>query len=253
MKRLTAYSISTLALIFTTLPTTVHALPQAEFDKLMESYLSKDENIETIYKSLQRFAQKREAEMRQDAAKREAEQLEEQFKNPVKVDLGKSPVKGNPNAKITIIEFSDFQCPYCKRGAEVMEEIAKMYPNDVKISFKNLPLPFHPQARPAAKAALAAHAQGKFWEMHKELFANQQALNDKLYPELAKKLKLDVEKFKKDMASDAVEKQVDEDMEIASKHGINGTPGYFVNGVLVSGARPAQDFKVVIDRWLAKK
>ncbi|MCB0317866.1 MAG: thioredoxin domain-containing protein [Bdellovibrionales bacterium] len=149
-----------------------------------------------------------------------------------------------------MVEFSDFQCPYCKRGADTMAEVLKAYPNDVNLVFKNLPLPFHKQAGPAAKAALAAGKQGKFWEMHDRLFNNQQRLSAGFYEEQAKDLGLDVEKFKTDLNDPELEKQLKADMDLAQKHGISGTPGFFVNGVEVRGAMPVDHFKGIIDRWL---
>ena len=109
---------------------------------------------------------------------------------------------------------------------------------------------FHKQAKPAAAAALAAGEQGKFWEMHDALFNNQRSLSPTFYEEQAEKLGLDVDKFKKDMESEAIQKQIDEDVKLAGKHGISGTPGFFVNGVAVKGAYPLDHFKKIVDRWL---
>jgi len=231
-------------------PSTSKAAPESAFDKQMETYLSSDENVKKIGDALERYFQKKRDEQQQEAAKSEQERIEGQFKNPVKVDIGSSPVRGEPSAKVTIVEFSDFQCPFCQRGASIMEDVLKAYPKDVKIAFKNLPLPFHEKAKPAAKAALAAQKQGKFWEMHDLLFKNQSALGDDLFVKFATDLGLDVEKFKADMASPEVAKTIEDDAELARKLGVNGTPGFFVNGVLVSGAQPLPAFKAIIDRWL---
>ena len=133
-----------------------------------------------------------------------------------------------------------------------MKELAAAYPEKVKVSFKHLPLPFHPEAKPAAIASIAAHRQGKFWEMHDKLFENQGSLGADLYSKLAKDLCLDVAKFEADLKDPAVAKQVDEDAALATKLGIRGTPGYFVNGVQVRGAQPLPKFKQLVDRWLAK-
>jgi protein-disulfide isomerase len=226
-------------------------LTDAQFEKHMSQYLTKDENVKVFAEALERhFNSKRENEQKA-AAQREMDELESQFKNPVKIDIGSSPVIGPKDAKITIVEFSDFQCPYCQRGADSMKELLKMYPKDVKVVFKNLPLPFHQEAKPAAIAALAAGEQGKYWEMHDELFANQSSLGEELYIKLAEKLGLKMDKFKADLKSDKLAKMVDADAELATKHGVKGTPGFFVNGVQVRGARPAAYFKTIIDRWLA--
>lgn len=220
------------------------------FEKDMDAYLAKDENVKKVGDALERYFQKKRDEAQQQAMKSEQERMDNQFKNPVKVDIGSSPVRGNASAKVTIVEFSDFQCPFCQRGANTMEEVLKEYPNDVKLVFKNLPLPFHEKAKPAAKAALAAGKQGKFWEMHDQLFKNQGALGDELFAKLAQDLSLDMAKFKADMESPEIAKVVDDDAELARKVGVNGTPGFFVNGVLVSGAQPLPAFKAIIDRWL---
>lgn len=221
-----------------------------EFASSMDRYLADDKNLEKISDALERFFKKKRDEQEKTAAEAEVKELEEQFKNPIKVDPGNSPARGDKNAKITIVEFSDFQCPYCQRAASTMEELMKEYPNQIKLVFKNMPLPFHSEAEPAAKAALAAHEQGKFWEMHDELFANQQRLGAATYEELAKKIGLDVEKFKRDMNDPKLQKAIEEDKELGKKLGVQGTPGFFVNGVQVRGARPAPYFKNIIDRWL---
>jgi len=226
-------------------PLTVSAQSnEKDFEKLMDAYLKSDKGPENIASAIQTHFQKKQ----QDGAKNE---LETAFKNPVKVDIGNSPTLGPKDAKVTIVEFSDFQCPFCTRGKQTMDEVMKMYPKDVKLVFKNLPLPMHPEAVPSAKAALAANKQGKFWEFHDALFANQAKLNEAFYLEQAKTLGLDVEKFKVDMASEEIAKQVKDDAELGNKLGINGTPGFFVNGVPVKGAYPVPHFKMIIDRVLA--
>lgn len=225
-------------------------IKETEFEAMMDKYLTTEKGQEKIGSSMETYFRKRQ-EM---AAKKQEElmkgQIEEQFKNPVKIDAGKSPAKGPAEAKVTIIEFSDFQCPYCSKGRDTMEALLKEYPKDVKVVFKNLPLPFHPEAMPAAKAALAAHRQGKFWEMHDSLFANQQKLAAEFYDSEASRLGLDVEKFKKDMESKEIEEEVKADAALAAQHGIQGTPGFFVNGVAVKGAYPVEHFKEIVDRWL---
>ena len=229
----------------------VAATPADEaFAKSMEAFLTRDENVEKVGTALERYFNKKRDEQAQQAAKAEEQQLEDQFKNPIKVDIGSSPVRGDANAKVTVVEFSDFQCPFCQRGAKTMEDLLKEYPKDVKVVFKNLPLPFHPQARPAAKAALAAGEQGKFWEMHDMLFQNQSNLTDEGFIEFAKKIGLDVEKFKTDMKKPEYDKQIDADTAVGQQLGVQGTPGFFVNGVLVRGARPLPFFKTIVDRWL---
>jgi protein-disulfide isomerase len=134
-----------------------------------------------------------------------------------------------------------------------MDDIVKAYGDKVRVVFKNLPLSFHKNAEPAARAALAANKQGKFWEMHDAFFNNQRGLNEEFYMTTAKNIGLNVDKFKADMNSDEIKKQVQADMELAKKHGVSGTPGFSVNGVMVRGAYPLDHFKGIIDRWLAQK
>ena len=224
-----------------------------EFEAALKKYLESEEGQTTVGSTVESYFQKKQAQAKQQQAKKRAEQLEEQFKNPIKIDAGNSPSKGPADAKVTIIEFSDFQCPYCSRADKTIKQVLEAYPKDVKVVFKNLPLGFHKQAEPAARATLAAHKQGKFWEMHDALFANQKGLSEDLYMKQAEKLGLDMDKFKADYNSDAIKKQVQEDAKLAAQHGITGTPGFFVNGVAVRGAYPFDHFKMIIDRWLKEK
>jgi protein-disulfide isomerase len=225
-------------------------ISEKDFSASMEKYLQSDAGLTKVGSAMEKYFQKKQQEAMKAQEDQAKADLEDQFKNPVKVEVGKSPVKGPANAKITIIEFSEFQCPYCKRGRDSMDEVLKAYPKDVKVVFKHYPLPFHKEAEPAAKAAWAAQQQGKFWEFHDIMFNKQDQLGMDLYLATAKELKLDEAKFKADMNSEAAAKQVKEDAEIGSKNGIQGTPGFFVNGVAVKGAYPASHFKTIIDRWL---
>lgn len=164
------------------------------------------------------------------------------------------PTWGNEEALVTIIEFSDFQCPYCSRVNPTLKQVKEEYPDDVKIVFRQHPLPMHKQAPAAARAAIAAHKQGKFWEMHDLLFENGRALdpeNAKI-KELAKGLGLDMGKFEKDMESDETKKMLKEDEETSMQWGARGTPAFFINGRFLSGAQPFDAFKKIIDEEKAK-
>ena len=229
------------------------ALDDAAFAKAFEKYLASDAGQKKIGDSVKTYFTQEQNRARADQAKAREKKMEDQFNNPLKIDVGNSPTKGPKNAKVTVVEFSDFECPYCKRGANTVEEILKAYPKDVKVVFKNLPLSFHKNAKPAAIAALAAGKQGKYWEMHDELFKNQRGLTADYFLKSAKTIGLNVDQFKKDIADEALAKQVADDEAGARKLGITGTPGFVVNGVLLEGAQPLPAFKKVIDRWLAKK
>lgn len=159
------------------------------------------------------------------------------------------PALGPDDALVTIVEFSDYQCPYCSKMAPVAHEIVENNP-DVRFVFRNLPLGMHKQARPAAIAALAAGKQGKYWEAHDKLFAEQKELPDHVdddFEDWAEELELDVEQFKADYADPALAKQVDEDVKVARRFAVRGTPGAFVNGKFVNGAVGVETLQAVVD------
>ena len=228
-------------------------LDQAGFNKMMDTYLTDQGNVGKVGDALEAYFRNKRDQQRQQAEQAEEGRMEDQFKNPVKIDITGSPSRGPENAKVTIVEFSDFQCPFCSRGTQRMEDVLKEYPKDVKVVFKHLPLSFHQMAKPAARAAVAAQKQGKFWEMHDLLFQNQDALGDELFTKLATQLGLDLEKFKTDYDDPETAKKVEADAALANKLGVQGTPGFFVNGVEVRGARELPYFKKLVDRWLTGK
>lgn len=169
------------------------------------------------------------------------------------VKIGDSPFKGPADAKVTIVEFSDFQCPYCGRVTPTLEQLLEEYPDEVRVVYKHLPLSFHPHALPAAKASVAAGRQGKFWEMHDRLFENQRQLSEEKYVEIAREIGLDVERFLEDYKSEAVAAEVAQDMNEARRLGVTGTPGFFVNGRFSSGAKPYASFKAMVEEALARE
>jgi protein-disulfide isomerase len=172
----------------------------------------------------------------------------------VEVATAGRPEKGaGAKAPVTIIEFSDYQCPFCQRAENVVDEVMKAYGSKVRLVFRDYPLPMHPQARPAAEAANCAHAQGKFWEYHAKLFANQAALGDDKLKEYAKELGLDAPKFEKCLADKPFKDAIDKDIADGGKVGVNGTPAFFINGRVLSGAQPFEKFKEVIDEELSAK
>ncbi|HIG02363.1 MAG TPA: hypothetical protein EYQ66_13830 [Myxococcales bacterium] len=164
-----------------------------------------------------------------------------------------SPAKGGAaNAPVTLVEFSDFQCPFCSRVTGTLDQIEKAYGDKVRIVFKHLPLRMHSRAPMAHAASEAANRQGKFWEMHDLIFENQRDLSEAAYLRYAGQIGMDVDQFKKDMASASVKARVDADAAEAAKLGVTGTPGFFVNGYFLSGAKPFSEFKRVIDEQIAK-
>ena len=168
------------------------------------------------------------------------------------IPAGDSPSKGAKDAPVTLIMFQDFQCPYSQRSQATVKQIMDAYPGKVKVVFKNFPLPFHKQAGLAAEAALAAGAQGKFWEMHDRIFANQQQMEVDTLKKYAQELKLDMKKFNADLDSHRFKAAVDEDMKTGSGAAVRGTPTFFVNGKKLAGAKPLAEFQKVIDPLLAQ-
>jgi protein-disulfide isomerase len=193
---------------------------------------------------------------REDEAKEEQSRLEEEFKNPKKPVIDESRVIfGNKSAPITIVEYSDFQCPYCGRGYSTVKEVQKMYGDKVRVIYKHLPLDFHPMAKPAAEffEAIAMQDQHKAEKFYDEVFSNQTKLSqegEKFLKEAAKKVGANVAKAEKDMKSETVQKHISTDMEEAKKFEFSGTPGFLINGVSLRGAYPAPEFKKIIDRQL---
>jgi len=164
-----------------------------------------------------------------------------------------SPAKGGAaNAAVTLVEFSDFQCPFCSRVTDTLDQIEEAYGDKVRIVFKHLPLRMHSRAPMAHAASEAANSQGKFWEMHDLIFENQRDLTEAAYLRYAAQIGMDVDQFKKDMVSASVKARVDADAAEAAKLGVTGTPGFFVNGYFLSGAKPFSEFKRVIDEQIAK-
>ncbi len=143
-----------------------------------------------------------------------------------------SPVFGNTkNPKLTIVEFTEFQCPYCSRIAPTMQELNKKYPNEIKFVYKHFPLSFHSNAQAAAASSIAAQKQGKFWEYRYALATHSRELSDSMYVEVAKQIGLDVDQFKKDMVLDsAMIARIDKDFQLGVKVGVQGTPNFYING-----------------------
>ena len=171
----------------------------------------------------------------------------------IEVDIGDSPVLGSKNAPVTIIEFSDFECPFCARWytntkGQLDEQYIKT--GKVKLVYMHYPLNFHPQAMPAALASECAYEQGKFWEFHDLIFENQQAIGEANYKKWAGELGLDQGQFDDCYDSRKYEADVQDDFSKGQGAGIRGTPGFLVNGRLVSGAQPFQVFQAAIEAEL---
>ena len=170
------------------------------------------------------------------------------LEDPVPIPTLGSPAMGPANARITLVEFSDFQCPYCSKAVGQINATLKAYPNDVRLIFKQYPLlELHPAAAISAAAALAAHAQGKFWPMHDMMFANRPKLSRESILAWAKEIGLDMQRFTADLDSDAIKKAVLRDHADGDKAGVEGTPTVFINGQRYNGDLAPDAIKPVIE------
>lgn len=169
----------------------------------------------------------------------------------VDIDITGSPVKGNINAPVTIVVFSDFECPYCRQAEPLINQVFEKNKNNVKLVFKNMPLRFHKLADPSARASIAAENQGKFWEFHDALFAVPQ-LTEQSIINVATQLGLNIDTFKKDMDSPEVRAKINKDLRDAQAAGVTGTPTIFINGKKLK-TRSLQGFQDMIDQELKTK
>jgi protein-disulfide isomerase len=163
------------------------------------------------------------------------------------------PVKGPAGARVTIVEYTDFQCPYCKHSQDTLHQVLAAYPNDVKLVAKAYPLPFHNRARPSAEAAFCAKEQGKYWEFREKAFASSPQLEDTDFMTFAKDIGLNTKKFGKCYQNHTYAARVDADIASGQDVGVQGTPHFFVNTEVINGAQPFDAFKKAIDTELAKK
>jgi protein-disulfide isomerase len=165
-------------------------------------------------------------------------------------DAKGAPVKGAKDALVTIVQYSDYQCPFCSRVEPTIEKVMTEYKGKVRVVWRDLPLPFHPNAMPAAIAARAAGEQGKYWEMHDKIFANQQTMDRPTYEKYAQELGLNMGKFKAALDAEKGKDAIQADSASGNKIGARGTPAFFINGKFLSGAQPFEMFKAKIDEEL---
>lgn len=204
-----------------------------------------------------KFRQKFEKQQQYVAKLREAAKVKILVAEPeapkLTVSTEGQPTWGNAKAPVTIVEFSDFQCPFCARAVPTLDRIKQEYgPDKVRLVFHHLPLPNHNRALPASLAASCANEQGKFWEMHNLLFENQAKLEDSDLKDYAKKLELDAAKFAECYDKKAHLEKVEMSKKEGEKAGISATPSFVINGTLLQGAQPFERFKEKIDRALKK-
>ena len=166
------------------------------------------------------------------------------------VDTTGDPFKGPEDAVVTIVEFSDFQCPYCSRAYTTIELLLESYPEDVKLVYKHLPLSFHQYAQEAAEASECAFDQDMFWEYYNALYQNQDSINSDYLVSLAEELELDMDTFNSCLESGEKTDSVNADAAIAASVGITGTPAFLINGELVVGAQAYETFEAAILQYI---
>lgn len=171
------------------------------------------------------------------------------YRVPVSVS---GPSKGPADARVVIVEYADYECPYCVQAGETLKAVMKKYPKDVRVVFKDFPLGFHKNAVPAAIGARCAGKQGKFWEMHEALFTHHDALSARKITELAQGLALDMKAFKACTSDPAHTKAIEAEQAEGGRYGVEGTPAFFVNGIPLSGAQPVDAFIPIIERELGR-
>lgn len=213
-------------------------------------------NRKAIFNIINQTGVEEQTRMQKEAADAQAKAYEDTFKHPFKPVIDATTrIRGNPDAKYTLVEYADFECPYCGAAYPTIEELRKKHGNDLRFIYKNLPLPFHPQSMPAAKwfEAIAIQSPEKAWKFHDILFQNQDKLGDDFYKKTAKELGVDVAKCERDIDSQALKDRIAADMAEAGKFGFEGTPGFLLNGVPVMGAYPVDYFEGVIKKLDAAK
>lgn len=172
------------------------------------------------------------------------------LEDPIAIATGNAPVRGPANARVTLVEFSDFQCPFCIAATPQIDELLKAYPSQVKLVFMQFPLDQHAQAGIAAMAALAAHKQGKFWEMHDALFAQRGHLSPRGILTLAAGIGLDMKRFQADVNSPDIQRAVNREMSTGENIGVDSTPTLFVDGQRFNGPLTLAALKPVVENEL---
>lgn len=217
-----------------------------------------EKDPEKFIEVVNKAAQDAQRKSQEKSVADEQKKRDDEFANPLKPEIDETrAMLGKKDAKITIVEYSDFECPYCARGNQSIKQVMAEYPNDVRLLFKHLPLDFHPKALPAAKyfEAIAMQSPEKAYQFHDTMFDRQGDLKSKgedFMKETARKLGLDMKKLEADLKKEEIMKRIEADVEEARKFNITGTPGFIVNGVSLRGAYPFAEFKAIIDRHLGK-
>jgi protein-disulfide isomerase len=210
------------------------------------------ENPAKFIEALNEAVKAAQGDQRKKAETAEKKKLEDSFNNPMIPEIREDDViRGTKGAPITLVEYSDFECPFCSRGYETVVKLLEKYKGKIQFVYKHLPLSFHPNAMPAAQyyEAIRLQSKEKAGDFHDYLFENfsKIKMGEKFFKDVAKKLKVDMKKLEKDIDSDVVKKRIDEDLAEAKKYGFQGTPGFLINGIPVKGAYPPEHFDGIIE------
>ena len=173
---------------------------------------------------------------------------------PPRIEVSHDPTRvlGDPNAPVTIVEFSDFQCPFCQRAHPIVKQLLAKYPSQVKLAYRDFPLQqIHSEAHAAAAASRCAGEQGKFWQFHDRLFETNLPLNGPTFTDHAAQLGLDTGQFVDCLSSDRFEALIEQDLQDGSRAGVSGTPAFFINGIALTGAQPLAVFEKAVEDELA--
>jgi len=234
-------------------------------DKLKKVLKDKPEILHEVIKSdpagfmlaVQDAAQNAKAEMEKRRNDDEKKKFEKSFEAPLKPDLAGLEVRGTKGAPIVLVEYSDFECPFCTRGYDTVMKFMEKYEGKVQFIYKHLPLSFHAQAMIASQYYEGIKMQNpeKAFKFHDAIFAKQKKLKngEPFLKAEAKKLGVDMSKLAKDIKSDKVKKQIEADMKEAAEFGIQGTPGFVLNGIPIKGAYPLSHFDMIIDELKKRK
>lgn len=256
MKALRIFGIGALALSLVNCAPSSKQLKEAIEKDPSIVFVAIEKDPEQFIEVVNKAAQNAQRKAQEKAVQEEGKKRDEEFASPLKAEVEEGRVIFGPkDAKITVIEYSDFECPYCSKGHATVDEVMKAYPNDVRVVFKHLPLDFHPMAMPAARYFEAVAMQGhdkakKFYDL---VFENQGDLRSKkegALKDFAKRAGADLKKVEKDLSSETITKRIETDMEEAKKFNFSGTPGFLINGVSLRGAYPFSEFKDIIERHL---
>jgi|SRR6185436_5207553 len=208
-------------------------------------------NKKAIFEIINQTGLEEQARVQKEAEEAEKKAYENSFKNPLRPAIDeKTRIRGEKDARYTLVEYADFECPYCAGGYQIVQELRKRHGSDLRFIFKHLPLPFHPQSMLAAQwlEAVAIQSPESAWKFHDILFENQDKLGLDFFKKTARDLGIDVERSEKDAESQSVKDRIAADIEEASKLGFNGTPGFLLNGVPVKGAYPVEYFGGIINK-----